>query len=158
MRRRACESACPPNFGHIGPLCIRREVPGSDICTAANTLFDHLVGAGEQYLRRDEAECLSGLHVGNQLDHNIVGDTSSSSRIGCPVEYRYYGSLDLYVESRLDLAAVRNWCEQGGSTTGSKLEPLQIQIRTEMLYCCRVAVFLAGGFFSFLSPISSNPT
>ena len=26
------------------------------------------------------------------------------------------------------------------------------------LYCCRVAVFFAGGFFSFLSPISSNPT
>jgi len=32
------------------------------------------------------------------------------------------------------------------------------QIRTEILYCCRVAVFFAGGFFSFLSPISSNPT
>jgi hypothetical protein len=34
------------------------------------------------------------------------------------------------------------------------LGQLQIQIRTEILYCCRVAVF----FFSFLSPISSNPT
>src|SRR5262245_13051266 len=39
----------------------------------------------------------------------------------------------------------------------SKLGLLQIQIRTEIFYCCRVAVFLACGFFSFLSPISSNP-
>jgi hypothetical protein len=34
----------------------------------------------------------------------------------------------------------------------------RLKMRTEILYCCRVAVFLAGGFFSFLPPISSNPT
>ena len=42
--------------------------------------------------------------------------------------------------------------------SSGKLGQLQIQIRIEILYCCRVAVFFAGGFFSFLSPISSNPT
>jgi hypothetical protein len=32
--------------------------------------------------------------------------------------------------------------------------------KTGIVYCCRVVVFLAvfGGFFSFLSPISSKPT
>src|SRR5262245_50339326 len=34
----------------------------------------------------------------------------------------------------------------------------QLQIQRENLYCCPVAVVFADGFFSFLSPISSNPT
>jgi hypothetical protein len=45
-----------------------------------------------------------------------------------------------------------------GDKTFWQIRTVQIQIRTEILYCCRVAVFFAGGFFSFLSPISSNPT
>ena len=60
---------------------------------------------------------------------------------------------------------VRSWSnvksareKVSSSRARGKLGQLQIQIGTEILYCCRVAVFFAGGFFSFLSPISSNPT
>jgi hypothetical protein len=60
---------------------------------------------------------------------------------------------------------VRSWSnvksareKVSSSRARGKLGQLQIQMRTQILYCCRVAVFFAGGFFSFFSPISSNPT
>src|SRR5262245_12582480 len=45
-----------------------RKVPTSDICTAANlSLFDHLVGSGEQRARHLYADCPCGLLVYYEL-------------------------------------------------------------------------------------------
>src|SRR5262245_47040618 len=59
--------------------CKGREVPGSDICTAANsTLLDHLVGTGEQSWRDLDAEHLSGCQIDDEVElgwlhHRQVG-------------------------------------------------------------------------------------
>src|SRR5215813_11840170 len=52
-----------------------REVPRSDICSAANCgLFDHLVGDGEQPRREAEAECPGGVEVDHELELGRLHD------------------------------------------------------------------------------------
>jgi hypothetical protein len=45
-----------------------RFVPIADSCAAANSLFDHLVGALKQWRRDSEAQRLGGLEIDDKLD------------------------------------------------------------------------------------------
>jgi hypothetical protein len=73
------ESACLPISDMSRGCQIRRDVPITDICSAANcSLFDYLVGGGEQGRRHGEAQRLRGdeiddkIELGWLLDRNVA--------------------------------------------------------------------------------------
>jgi hypothetical protein len=68
-RPRNATSAIPPKADSSRTSPEVRFVPTRDSCTAAyRTLFDHLVGLGEQRGRHGEAEAVSSLHIDHQLE------------------------------------------------------------------------------------------
>jgi hypothetical protein len=68
-------SALPPKADMVQHGCDVRFVPKADSCTSAKrSLFDHLVGEGEQRGRYGEAERLRSLEINHQVEFRRLFD------------------------------------------------------------------------------------